>query len=123
MTKPSPQTIRLGGRAWTIRPLTLSQLEELDPIVERGLDANPTRYGIAVIAAGLRRDHPEDAIAAHELEAQSTEVGAAVRTILRLGGYLPETAPGEARAAESAAASISAISTDASPRAADTPPA
>ncbi|WP_205825131.1 hypothetical protein [Methylobacterium terricola] len=122
---PPSRTIRLGGHEWTIRPLTLAQLEELDPVVQSGPSTGPTTYGAAVIAAGLRRDHPEDAALAdrRELEATGPEVAAASSTILRLGGYLPETAPGEARAAESAAGSTSASSTDASPPAAATPPA
>jgi hypothetical protein len=125
MTAPLPRTISLGGRNWTIRPLTLAQLEELDPVVQAGPGMSPTVYGAAVIAAGLRRDHPDDAALAdrRELEATGPEVAAASSTILRLGGYLPEPSLGEARAAESAAASISASSTDASPPAAATPPA
>lgn len=125
MSKPAPKTIRLGGRQWTIRPLTLAQLEELDPVVQNGPGLGPTAYGAAVIAAGLRRDHPEDAALAdrRDLEATGPEVAAASSAILRLGGYLPETQPGESRAAESAAASTSATSTDASPPAAATPPA
>lgn len=125
ITAPPPRTIRLGAREWMIRPLTLAQLEELDPVVQNGPGLSPTAYGSAVIAAGLRRDHPEDAALAdrRDLEATGPEVAAASSTILRLGGYLPETAPGEARAAESAAASTSASSTDASPPAAATPPA
>ncbi|MGF3025546.1 hypothetical protein ACQVP2_22310 [Methylobacterium aquaticum] len=86
---------------------------------------SPTAYGSAVIAAGLRRDHPDAAALAdrRELEATAPEVAAASSTILRLGGYLPETQPGEAHAAESAAASTSATSTDASPPDAATPQA
>jgi hypothetical protein len=121
--KPAPKTITLGERTWTVRPLTLAQLEELEPVVQAGPAMSQVAYGLAVVAAGLRRDHPEDAAAIRDLEATAGELATASAAVLTLGGYIQEQALGEARAAESAAASISASSTAASPPDAATPPA
>ncbi len=100
--RPRVETVRLGEREWPIRPLTLRQVQEIEPI----LMANPSEAkgnvaaAMAIVAIALRRDHAEAATALGDVEATAAEVGAAMATILRLGGFLPSPAEGDAGTGE-----------------------
>lgn len=92
-----PENIKLGEHEWTIRPLTLSQVQEIEPIL---LTAAPEAVGnvtaaIAIVAIALRRDHAGTAAALGDIEATAPEVGAAMAAILRLGGFLPSSTAGD----------------------------
>ena len=90
-------TIQLGGNSFSIKPLTIDQVERIDAIVaERPIGS--VAQGRMVIAVGLLRDHPDAARGLSDMEADVHEVAAAMAAILRQGGFLP-TAPGEAQAA------------------------
>ncbi|MGN8097192.1 hypothetical protein [Methylobacterium sp. 22177] len=101
--RPQPATITLGSKTWTIRPLTLRQVEALEPLVARGSGESPFAYGLAVVSAALARDHEPDIATLRDLEATSADLAEATRAVLILAGYLPGTDPGEARAAQGAA--------------------
>ncbi len=100
--RPEPVKITLGEKEFIIRPLTLRQVQEIEPIILAGAPeakGNVTA-AIAIVAIALRRDHAEAAAALGDVEATAPEIGAAMATILRLGGFLPvEDGPGEAPAA------------------------
>ena len=94
-------TIRLGGRDFTLRPPTLGQLRHLLD----ALDAMAGASGGALIdaaarlvAAGLAAAHPElttDAVL--DLEASLADLNAAVAAILNCAGLSPKESPlGEA---------------------------
>lgn len=100
-------SLRLGGREFELRPLTLGQLRELlDAIADLGGKSGGALIDAAarIILAGLTRSHPDltvDAILA--LEMSLGEANAAVATILRAAGLSPADAPaGEARPVASA---------------------
>lgn len=90
-------TIRLGDKSFSIRPLTLDQVERIDGILaERAIGT--VAQGHQVIAVGLLRDHPDAARGLSEMEVDVSEVASAMTAILRQGGFLPAE-PGEALAA------------------------
>jgi len=93
------ETVTLGGRDFTIRPLKLGQLRHLlDALDEMtGKSAGALVEAAAkVVAAGLAPAHPDlapDAVL--DLEATLAEFNAAVAAILRIAGLTPmgETQP------------------------------
>jgi hypothetical protein len=87
--RPQPATITLGAKTWTIRPLTLRQVEALEPPVARGSGESPFAYGLAVVSAALARDHEPDIAGLRDLEATSADLAEATRTVLILAGCLP----------------------------------
>ncbi len=90
------ETIRLGEREWSIRPLTLRQIQAIEPILmnDAGATKGNVTAAISIVAIALQRDYADAAEKLGDVEATAAEVGAAMATILRLGGYLP--ASGEA---------------------------
>ncbi len=113
--RPQPIIVRLGDAEWRVRPLTLKQIQEIEPLLH-GSDQNAGRSiasAIGLIAVALMRDHPEAAERLREIEADTKEIGAAMSDILRLGGFIAggdDSGPGET---EAGADSISASSTPA----------
>jgi hypothetical protein len=99
-------TIALGGRQFTVRPLTFRQLRDIEAALDQALKAGAqTRINfdaaIDILAAALGRGDPtitRDALL--DLEGGKDEIVAATRTILRLSGYVGDTAPGEAHAGD-----------------------
>ncbi len=92
------ETIRLGEHQWAVRPLTLRQVQEIEPILLAGA---PEATGnvcaaMAIVQIALRRDHAESAAALGDVEATAPEIGAAMAAILRLGGFLPVSIDGDA---------------------------
>lgn len=112
--RPQPQVIALGGHSWQVRPLTLAQVQAIEPLVVAASDAGTIKSAIAIIRVALSRDHAEAAANLDEVEAGAPEIAAAMAEVLRLGGFLPHEAetkaPGEAGAG-SPPASIGASST------------
>ncbi|MHB8885810.1 MAG: hypothetical protein ACYC5H_12185 [Methylovirgula sp.] len=117
--RPQPITLRLGTQEWRVRPLTLKQIQEIEPLLLTA-DQSAGRSiatAIAIIAVALTRDHPEAAQRLDEIEASAQEVGAAMSAVLQLGGFVPnghEVDAGQALGkAEAGADGISASSTPA----------
>lgn len=102
--RPAAREIRLGDRTWSVRPLTLRQLQEIEPILMAGEGRGNVAAALAILAAALRRDFPADAEALGDVEAGAPELAAAMNAVLCLGGFLPhdgdqsagEPKPGEA---------------------------
>ncbi|PNG25512.1 hypothetical protein [Methylocella silvestris] len=99
--RPASETIRLGAREWSIRPLNLRQVQEIEPILIAGASEAKGNISaaMAIVAIALKRDNAEAASALGDVEATAPEIAAAMATVLRLGGFLPaaegDCAPGE----------------------------
>ena len=114
--RPQPIVLHLGGQDFRVRPLTLAQVQRIEP----NLTAEAQRSGgsvaaaTAIVSIALERDHPQTAQKLGEMEATATEIAAAMRAVLRLAGFIAsenaEAASGEGQAG---ADSISAQSTPA----------
>lgn len=99
------ETIRLGAKSWTLRPLTCRQVEQIETLVLQASTANNMTRSMQVIAAALSRDHSEDAAGLWDVEATRKEIDAASAAILRMGGWIErESAAGEAEAPTTGAA-------------------
>ena len=91
-----PETIALGGAAWRVRPLTVAQVQEIEPLLLA--EGGTVAAAVAILRVALRREHPEAVAPLGDLEAGAGEIAAALATVLRLGGFLSGAAPGEAGA-------------------------
>lgn len=91
------ETITLGERQWTVRPLTLGQVQEIEPILmESTFDSNGhIGAAMTIVAIALRRDHPESASTLADVEATAGEIVAAMAKVLRLGGFVETSGQGE----------------------------
>lgn len=111
--RPQPIDLTLGGATWRLRPLTVAQVQEIEPHVAAAAEGRMAtlQAAHAVLCVALRRDHPQAVAQLAELETDAGELASAMREVLRLGGFLPaDIAPGEA-AAGRAPASTGAGST------------
>ena len=100
--RPQPETIRLGTREWPVRPLTLRQVQQIEPILMAS--AAETKGNVAaamaIVAIALGRDHSDAAASLGDFEATAPEIGAAMATVLRLGGFIETPAHGDASLGE-----------------------
>jgi hypothetical protein len=98
--------ISLGGRDFTVRPLTFRQLREIEEALGRALKAGPLTKidfdaAIDIVAAALNRADPtitRDTIL--DLEGTKTEIVAATRAILGLSGYVERETASASEAAQ-----------------------
>lgn len=95
--RPSPRAIVIGEHSFTVRPLTLRQVQEIEPILMASGNAatGNVAAAMAIVAIALRRDHADVAAALDDIEATAPEIGAAMAAILRLGGFLEAPVEGE----------------------------
>ena len=95
-----PATITLGERAWRIRPLTLAQVQAIEPLLGQAGTAGTVAAAVAILRVALARDHAEAAATLDEVEAGAPAIASAMTAVLRLGGFLPAEDPtlGEAGA-------------------------
>ena len=99
MVRLQPEIVWLGGASWRVRPLTVAQVQDIEPLLLAEGGSGTVAAAIAILRVALRRDHPEAVAPLDDLEAGAGEIAAALATVLRLGGFLPAVAaPGEARA-------------------------
>ncbi len=101
--RPQPVMLRLGDAEWRVRPLTLKQIQEIEPLLQNGEEAPGSSIAAAVkiVGVALSRDHAEAAAQLTEMEATTQEIGDAMRAVLRLGGFIAareESEPGEGQA-------------------------
>ena len=95
------ETIRLGGRDFTLRPPTLGQLRHLLDALDMMTGASGGALidaAARLVAAGLAAAHPELTVdAVLDLDASLAELNTAVAAILCQAGLSPrEVDPGEA---------------------------
>ena len=104
------ETIRLGSCEWLVRPLTVAQVQAIEPLVFASGEAPAASVAaaVAILRVALARDHAEAAAGLDEVEAGAPDISAAMAVVLRLGGFLPaateDLAPGEAGAGRAPAA-------------------
>ena len=98
--RPQPQDIALGAQRWRVRPLTVAQVQAIEPLLFAGEAAGTVATAVAILRIALARDHAAAAAELDEVEAGAPEISAALGVVLRLGGFLPAgvAAPGEAGA-------------------------
>ena len=85
-----PETIALGGASWRVRPLTVAQVQEIEPLLfAEGGGPGTIAAAVAILRVALRREHPEAVAPLGDLEAGAGEIAAALAQVLRLGGFLP----------------------------------
>jgi hypothetical protein len=91
--RPQPIMIKLGNEAWRVRPLTLRQIQEIEPLLVAAetSTAGSVATAVQILAIALGRDHPEAAARVCDIEASVKEIGAAMSSILALGGFIPAT--------------------------------
>lgn len=82
-----PEIVGLGGASWRVRPLTVAQVQEIEPLLEA--QTGTVAAAVAILRVALRRDHPEAVAPLGDLEAGAGEIAAALAQVLRLGGFLP----------------------------------
>ncbi len=93
----APRTVTLGEREWRIRPLTLAQVQAIEPLLA-STGANTVAAAIAILRVALARDHAEAAATLDEVEAGAPAIASAMTSVLRLGGFLPEESPASGEA-------------------------
>ncbi len=100
--RPRPETIRLGEHEWQVRPLTLRQVQDIEPILMTCAEEPKGNIAaaMAIVAIALGRDHAEAAASLGDVEAIAPEIGAAMATILRLGGFLETPRNGDDKLGE-----------------------
>jgi hypothetical protein len=99
--------VAMGGRDWTVPPLTLGQLRRLMPKVRQltdiGAQMDETQIGVLVeiVTAALERNYPDMTADTVEHLLDLGNAGAVLHAVLTGSGLRPpEQAPGEARAPE-----------------------
>lgn len=103
--RPQPEVISIGSYEWLVRPLTLAQVQAIEPILianTKEMTGN-VASAIAIVSIALKRDHAAAAETLSDIEATASEIGRAMTAILRLGGFIElrsgaVDAPGEIEA-------------------------
>jgi hypothetical protein len=106
--RPRPAPIRLGAQEWLVQPLTLRQVQEIEPILMASAAETKGNVAaaLAIVAIALGRDHPDAAATLGDIEATAPEIGAAMATVLRLGGFIEAPAQGDAELGEAQAGEV-----------------
>jgi hypothetical protein len=112
--RPRPETIRLGAREWPVRPLTLRQVQEIEPILMSSTAETKGNVAAALAIVAMGRDHADAAALLGDIEATAPEIGAAMTTVLRLGGFIETPAQGDAGLGEAQAGEVRATDPPAS---------
>ncbi len=87
--RPQPEVIQLGAHEWRIRPLTLAQVQAIEPILMSAQEEKGNvAAAIGIVTIALARDHASAAETLSEIEATAAEIAAAMTTVLRLGGFI-----------------------------------
>jgi hypothetical protein len=85
--RKKPVTIELGEKTFEIRPLTLRQVQEIEPLLLSVSDSN-IATALKIVEVALRRNSPEDAAGILDVEATAPEIAKAMAEILKLGGFI-----------------------------------
>jgi hypothetical protein len=94
--RPDPQEIVLGELRFTIRPLTLGQIRKIETLLldpeKEWVKKGSTEQASAIAAVALSRDYPQKIAALDEIETTAPEMRKAMGVILRLGGFIEQSA-------------------------------
>ena len=102
--RPQPIVLHLGGHDFHVRPLTLAQVQRIEPLLATQAQRPGASIAAAseIVAISLERDHPQAAATLGDVEATAAEIAAAMRAVLRLAGFITsengEAASGEGQA-------------------------
>ena len=91
--RPQARTISLGERSWSVRPLTVAQVQAIEPLLFADDAGGTVASAVAILKLALARDHAEAASGLDDIEAGAPEIAAALAIVLRLGGFIPDTDP------------------------------
>jgi hypothetical protein len=87
--RPQPEIICLGAHEWRIRPLTLAQVQAVEPLLMASQETRGNvATAIAIVSIALARDHASAVEKLMEIEATASEIAAAMTSVLRLGGFI-----------------------------------
>jgi len=117
MMRTNAKQMRLGHKEWTIRPLTLGQVQAIEPVLLASDGAGTITTALAILRVALLRDFPADVPALEDIETDANEISVAMSTILQLGGFIREVQPGEVQPGEDRAGESPAQTGDGSTRA------
>ena len=101
--RPQSITLHLGAEHWQVRPLTLGQIQRIEPLLSpEAQRTGSLAAATEIVAVALSRDHAQIAEKLHEVEATTGEIAAAMRAVLRFAGFIAsdaaEASPGEVQA-------------------------
>lgn len=96
--RPSPIELELGDKKFTIRPLTLGQIQEIDAYLKDTAMSEILKT-IHIIRIALSRDYTNDADNIMEMELPMNELGPKVFQILQIGGMVMKDVEGNVREA------------------------
>ncbi len=80
--RPQAEIIHLGAHEWCIRPLTLAQVQAIEPILMATQQTkNNVKAAIEIVAIALSRDHASVVEGLSEIEATASEIAAAMTCV------------------------------------------
>jgi hypothetical protein len=103
--KLSGEVLQTRSGALAAEPILMSSAAETTGNVAAAL---------AIVAIALGRDHADAAASLGDIEATAPEIGAAMATVLRLGGFIETPAQGDAALGEAQAGEVRAMDPPAS---------
>jgi hypothetical protein len=88
--RPQPIILHLGGQDFSVRPLTLAQVQRIEPLLANEAQRPGASITVAseIVAISLERDHPHAAGKLSEMETTAPEIARAMRAVLRLAGFI-----------------------------------
>jgi len=100
--RPQPITLALGDQEWNVRPLTLAQIQRIEPLLapEAQQAGGSLKAAAEIIRIAIERDHPQAANGLSEIEATAQEIAAAMRSVLRLAGFIASDGASEPSSGE-----------------------
>jgi hypothetical protein len=107
--RPQPISVGLGGQQWNVRPLTLAQIQRIEPLLapEPQQSGGSIKAAAEIVRVALERDHPQAADKLSELEATAGEIATAMRAVLRLAGFIADDGEASSGEGQAGADSIS----------------
>ncbi|MGC1110225.1 MAG: hypothetical protein WA870_10220, partial [Methylovirgula sp.] len=76
--RPQPILLKLGAEEWRLRPLTLAQVQRIEPLLAADSKGGTIAAAIEIVAIALSRDNPEAAQKLSDVEATAKEIGVAM---------------------------------------------
>jgi hypothetical protein len=96
--RAQPIKLVFGDKEFTLRPLTIGQVEQIEPLVSSSDAKSPTATFVEALRIALQRDYPDTDV--RDLEMGAYELGETYTKILKSGGFIQADASGEADSPE-----------------------